>query len=82
MSLDGRPHVPYAARVTNHAMATAPASASKASRTPATIAHSPDRFVAHHMNRDAAIAQMLDTARTRIVVFIVTAALYRELNWR
>ena len=49
-------HGPKVARVSTHAIRTAPTSAIKAINDPAAIAQAADRFVAHHMNQDAATA--------------------------
>jgi hypothetical protein len=54
----------------NHAIATAPNNAIKASSEPAAIAHTADRLVAHHMNQDASRAELPAATTTRIATSI------------
>jgi hypothetical protein len=54
----------------NHAIATDPNSAIKASSEPAAIVHTADRLVAHHMNQDATRAEPPAATTTRIAISI------------
>jgi hypothetical protein len=51
-------------------MISAPANAASTSSDPATIAHTADRFVAHHMNLDASKAQTPAATMTKTAVSI------------
>ena len=51
-------------------MISAPANAASTNSDPATIAHTADRFVAHHMNLDASKAQTPAATMTKTAVSI------------
>ena len=59
-------YFPYHARVINHAMTTAPPSASTARSAPAAIPHAADRLHAHHMKRETSAVTTAALTTTRI----------------
>src|SRR6187200_632520 len=67
-------YFPYHARVSSQAIATAPPSASTASKAPAVMAHAGERLHAHHMNRDTSIVTTPAASTTTSPVTIGCAA--------
>ena len=62
-------------------MISAPANAASTNSDPATIAHTADRFVAHHMNLDASKAQTPAATITKTAVSIASLKpLLSQLN--